>query len=197
MFPIERITIRAQAFTILGVSPEATRDEIQHAYRKLTAVMTPGRTDELERITEAYRYVCDNADELGIPRTPLPANVPEAPRQVSRPSVRAEETVFDSATLDECRALLDADGGPGQMHVAARLYRRGRSLTYIVEAPMARGRNEVALPTGMLTDSRRVLPRIVAFDSRETAGNRYDMPAEMCAAHFPGARAFSISFKPA
>jgi len=196
MFPIERITIRAQAFTILGVSPDATRDEIRHAFRKLTSNKARHRADEIERITEAFRYVCENADELGIPEAPPPANMPDAPRRMSRPSVRAEETAFDTATLNECKALLEVEGGPGALHVATRLHRRGRSLTFFVEAPMAQGRNEVALPTGMLADSRRVLPRIVAFDSRETMGGRYDMPAGMCAKHFPGARAFSISFEP-
>ena len=196
MFPIERITIRAQAFTILGVSPDASRDEIRDAYRKLTANSSPERADEIARITEAFRYVCENAEELAIPDTPPPANIPVAPRTVSRPSVRAAETEFDEDTLAECRELLEVQGGPGELHVATRLYRRGRNLTFFVDAPMAKGRNEVALPTGMLSDSRRVLPRIIAFDSREASGSRYEMPAEQCAHFFPGARAFSIRFAP-
>ena len=197
MFPIERITLRAQAFTILGVSPAASLDEIRQAHRKLTVDRQPDRASELARITEAYRYICENAEELGVPEGPQPANTPTEPRRMSRPNLQPEETRFDDATLAECRALLEVDGGPGELHVATRLYRRGRSLTYFVDAPMAKGRNEVALPTGMLADSRRVLPRIVAFDSRETSGARYDMPAETCAEHFPGARTFSIRFVPA
>lgn len=197
MFPIERITLRAQAFSILGIARHASHEDIRKAYRELVFSKHPDRhpefADEFARITEAYRYITEHYDELCVPKT-ASANDPSAPRRVSRPSLKAEETRFDADTVAECQALLDADGGPGALHLATRILRRGRRLSYFVETPIERGRNEVVVPTGMLEDSRRVLPKIIAFDSREVTRGRYELPPEQCAKYFPGARAISIRF---
>ena len=201
MTPIERISQRAQAFTVLGVSASATKDDIRKAYRKLAFEKHPDRnpdtTEEFARIAEAYRFVSDNADALGIKEAATPAPPPaasESPRRVSRPQVPASETRFDDATLAECEALMEDEGGPGALHIATAVYRVGRSLTYFVPTALANGRNEVAVPTGMLTDTRHVLPRIIAFDRCETAGGLFEMPREYCDAYFPGARSIQIRF---
>lgn len=199
MSPIERVAQRAQAFTVLGVSASASQEDIRKAYRKLAFDKHPDRNpdagSEFARIAEAYRFVKENAAELGIkPGEPKRGVTPSRPRTVSRPSVLAEEVTFDDATLFECEALLNAEGGPGTLHVARAVYRVGRKLTYFVPTAMAPGRNEVVVPTGMLSDSRRALPKIVAFDSRETSGGTFVMAAENCEAHFPGARGIQIRF---
>lgn len=195
MFPIERITVRAQAYSILGVSRSATLDDIREAYRELAVRKNPGQhpefTDEFARITEAYQCISEYHKKLCAAETE-PANVPTAPRKVSL--LNATETRFDADTRSECRALLDSDGGPGALHVATKILRRGRRLSYFVDTAIKPGLNEVAVPTGMLEDSRRVLPRIIAFESCETKGGRYELPPEQCARHFPGARAISIRF---
>ena len=210
MTPIDRVSQRAQAFTVLGVAASASRNDIRQAYRKLAFDKhpdhNPDASAEFVRITEAYRFVTENADELGIENDIAPEPKPEpaaeakseAPRatmrRVSRPQVQASETNFDKDTLDECQALLDEEGGPGTLHVASAVYRVGRSLTFFVPTALAKERNEVAVPTGMLMDSRHVMPRIIAFDAREAAGGFFEMDKETCAEHFPGARNIQIRF---
>ena len=201
MSPIDRVAQRTHALSVLGVPSSATRSDIRSAFRKLAFEKHPDQhpecNEEFSRITEAYRFVCDHADELGIQNEPANDPAPITPNRVSRPRVRPEETEFDADTTAECEALLAAEGGEGTQHVAASLYRVGRNLTYFVRTPMVRGRNEVAVPTGMLHDTRRVLPRILAFESRDALGGFFDMPAEICSEHFPGARRVQIRFSAA
>ncbi len=198
MSPIDRVAQRAKAFTVLGVSASATQDDIRKAYRQLAFDKHPDHNPDTEtefaRIAEAYRFVNDHAAELGIKQTPANVSPAPRPRTVSRPSVQAAETAFDEATIADCQALLDAEGGPGAVHVSTAVYRVGRNLTYFVPSAMEKGRNEVVVPTGMLTDSRKCLPKIIAFDSREAVGGYFEMPPEVCAAHFPGARKIQIRF---
>jgi hypothetical protein len=198
MSPIDRVSLRSQAYAILGVDPHASYDEIRRAFRDLAFRKHPDQhpdfAEEFARITEAYRTICEHADALGLSKPKTPANRPTTPAPVNRPSVAASETEFDAETLAECRTLLEAEGGPGTLHVATRLYRRGRSLTYFVEGSVLPGRNEVVVPTGMIVDARRVLPRIIAFDSREAPGGTYEMAADIRDKHFPGARSLAIRF---
>ncbi len=204
MSPLDRISQRAAAFTILGVPAAATREDIRKAYRKLAFDKHPDRnpesSSEFARISSAYQFVTENADELGIKSAPKAKAQPEQyeasikPRKVSRPQVRSAETRFDGATLRECEELLDAEGGPGTLHTAVSVYRTGRALTYFVPNALQPGRNEVAVPTGMLVDSRHVMPKIIAFDSREAAGGLYEMDEDHCHAHFPGARSIQVRF---
>lgn len=200
MFPIERVAARTQAFKTLGVSSTATKSEIRKAYRMLAFELHPDRNPDgasaFSRIAEAYHFVCTHADEFGISDEPEadPEPQPAAPRRVSRPSLKATETEFDARTQAECEAHLEDAGGAGAQHVPSAIYRVGRTLTYYVPTPLMKGRNEVALPTGMLSDTRKTLPRIVAFDFRDTHGCMFEMPDEVCARHFPGARRIQIRF---
>ena len=202
MSPIERVASRTQAFATLGVPPTATRSDIRKAYRTLAFETHPDRNpngaNAFSRIAEAYHFVCDNAEELGI--TDMPEAVAEpvaetsAPRRVSRPSLKATEAEFDAGTQAECEAFLEEAGGEGAQHVPSAIYRVGRNLTYYVPTPLMTGRNEVALPTGMLSDTRKTLPKIVTFDFRDVQGCMFEIPAEICARHFPGARRIQIRF---
>lgn len=205
MSPIDRVAQRARAFTVLGVSASATVDDIRQAYRKLAFDKHPDRnpecSEEFARIAEAYRFISDNAAELGIKAAPAANRSAEpavTPRTVSRPRInpriKATETTFDNETLDECQALLDAEGGPGTLHVATAVYRVGRNLTYYAPTGLAPGRNEIVVPTGMLNDSRRVLPKIIAFEAVEATGGLFQMDLSECEEHFPGARSIKIRF---
>lgn len=201
MSPIDRLSSRNQAFEVLGVTASTTRSDIRKAYRALAFKKHPDQHpecgNEFSRITEAYRFICDNAEELGITDAPAPeevSNTSTAPRRVSRPVLQANEQEFDGPTMSECEAYLEACDYEGTGHIASAVYRKGRNLTYPVRTPLAKGRNAVALPTGMLTDTRKTLPRIVTFDFRDAHGGFFEMPAETCAEHFPGARTITIRF---
>lgn len=193
MTPIDRVSMRSQAFDVLGVPASATKSDIRKAYRQLAFDKHPDRNPdsaaEFAEIAKAYNFVRTNAKELGICDVKKPTS-----RPVSRPQVKPTRTVFDDDTLTECEAALAKDGGPGTLHKATSVRRVGRCMTYFVETPLAQGRNEVAVPTGMLVDARRVMPKIVAFDASEMVGSVFDMEFEDCKAHFHGARSIQIRF---
>lgn len=204
MSPIERIKSRNQAFDTLGVSVTATRADLKQAYRKLAFTKHPDRNpeagNEFSRITEAYKYICDHAEELGIKDDPEPANDTCAsqgkvsPRRVSRPALQATEQEFDAKAQSDCEALLVECEEDGNGHIPSAVYQLGRNLTYYVPTPLLKGRNAVALPTGMLSDARKTLPKLIAFDSRDAFGCCFEITGETCAEHFPGARQIQIRF---
>ncbi len=204
MSPINRIRSRNSAFETLGLPVTATRADLKQAYRRLAFSKHPDRNpeagNEFSRITEAYKYICDHADELGLQDVPEPANEPEpaearvAPRRVSRPSLKATEQEFDGRTQADCEALLVQCEEDSNGHVPSAVYRMGRNLTYFVPTPLLKGRNAVALPTGMLSDARKTLPKLIAFDFRDAPGGFFEVPLETCESHFPGARKIQIRF---
>lgn len=203
MSPIDRLASRNQAFEVLGVTGSPTRSDIRKAYRDLAFKKHPDQHPEcgaeFSRITEAYRYICEHAEELGITDTPEPEEVANqnetvSPRRVSRPSIKPTEREFDGQTMAECEAYLDQCEFDGTAHIAAAIYRMGRNLTYFVRTPLATGRNAVVLPTGMLEDTRKTLPKMIVFDQRDAHGGFFEMPSETCAEHFPGARQIQIRF---
>lgn len=202
--PIDRIKSRNEAFDTLGLSLTATRSDLKQAFRKLAFSKHPDRNpeagQEFSRITEAYKYICDHADEIGIKDAPEPANDPEpvtgavSPRRVSRPALKATEQEFDAKSQADCEALLIESEEDSNGHIPSAVYRMGRNLTYYVPTPLLKGRNAVALPTGMLTDARKTLPKLIAFDFRDAPGGFFEVPAEACERHFPGARQIRIRF---
>lgn len=201
MSPIDRISQRAAAFTVLGVSASATKEDIRKAYRKLAFDKHPDRNpdakSEFARIALAYKFINEHADELGIASgTKDNAEDASARKVVSRPRPRVQsaETRFDQDTMKECTELLETEGGPGALHTAVSVYRTGRKLTYFVPTALQPGRNEVAVPTGMLVDSRHVMPKIIAFESIEANNGLYEMDDAQCNAHFPGARSIHVRF---
>lgn len=201
MSPIDRLASRNQAFEVLGVSGSPTRADIRKAYRDLAFKKHPDQHpecgNEFSRITEAYRYICDHAEELGIVDAPEPeqvANEAVAPRRVSRPAIKPSEREFDGKTMSECETYLDQCEFEGTAHIASSVYRMGRNLTYFVRTPLAKGSNAVVLPTGMLEDTRKTLPKMIVFDQRDAPGGYFEMPSEVCAEHFPGARQIQIRF---
>ena len=191
MTPIERISARSKALATLGMAGNPTRSQLRKAFRRLAFERHPdhgkGSAEEFARISEAYNFLFATAEDDSRPVS-RPAN------RVSRPTVRVSETEFDESALAACRAVLDTAGAAGASHVATRLHRKGRMLTYFVPTAAAEGLNLVALPTGDLVDTRVVRPRQVDVWSGDLCGGSYDVPAQICARDFPGARSVRISF---
>lgn len=191
MTPIERISARSKALSLLGITGNPSKSEIRQAFRRLAFEKHPdhgkGSPEEFSRISDAYTLLSADAEDAPAPR-------PLRPSAVSRPELRATETTFDADTVDLCDTLLADTDGEGLDHVATRLYRKGRILTYFVPTPPAKGLNRIALPTGDLEDTRRIRPRIVDVWHGDLAGNAYDVPPHIAAKTFPGARAVQIRF---
>jgi hypothetical protein len=196
MTPIERVSAKSRALATLGLEMHVNQGDLKAAFRKLAFEKHPDRAkgtgDEFARITDAFRFLSDNAGELGIPEAP-PAPRVVSNRRISRPVVEPTESVFDDLAMAECRAAFQGDVS-GTVHVASRLYRTGRRLTYYVATPAGHGLNRVSVPTGDLIDTRRVCPVIVTLDSRDIFGCVYEVSASDCAKSFPGARSVSFRF---
>ena len=107
MTPIERVSEKSRAFAILGVPRECTKSDLKSAYRQLAREKHPdqesGSADEFSRITNAYQYLQENADEFGI----SDESVAKVAPRMARPTVRATESTFAEDILDECRAELE------------------------------------------------------------------------------------------
>lgn len=193
MTPIERLSVRNKALSLLGVSGQPTKSELRKAYRKLAFEKHPdhGRAsaDEFAQISEAYSLLVDEATDDTMCRVD-----PYTARRVSRPSVRSIKTEFDDRTMDACETAFDGIDTVGQRHLANALHRKGRILVYSVNSMPKVGVNHVALPTGDLVDTRHIKPVIVDVWSGDVKGMTYNVPAQTCAKLFPGARAVQIRF---
>lgn len=194
MTPIERISEKAQCLSALGLSSTANLSDVRRAYKELILEKHPdsgsGTTDELSEITNAYRFLKANADELGLE---MPAPTARASTVRPRPALKPQETVFSNDVVKECREHLSKDEARAH-HVAAMLHRTGRSLTYIVPTPAKDGLNEVVVATGELVDSRRAVPQVVTLHNAELTRGAYHVPEDLCEKLFPGARAVKIRF---
>lgn len=192
MTPIERVSRRSKALEILGLDGNATRSDVRRVFRKLAFERHPdhgnGSPEEFARISDAYRFLSETTEQDVVPQ-----QTNSAPT-MSRPSVQAIETEFTEAALDACEAALGDPDATCTRHVTTRLYRKGRMLTYFVPTAPAKGLNRIALPTGDLVDTRRTDIQVIDVWSGDIGGSTYDVPAQICARDFPGARAVQIRF---
>ena len=187
MTPIERVSARSKALSILGLEGNPTKSEVRKVFRKLAFELHPDRgndtSDEFARVSDAYQLLFETAED-----EPAPAATASA--RVSRPSVRATETEFSEEILNMCQEMAEDDGA----QIATRLYRKGRMLTYFVPREPNDGLTKVVLPTGDLVDSRTMTPQVVDVWSGEISMNQYEVSPQLCAQLFPGARSVQIRF---
>jgi len=192
MTPIERMSEKSQALSILGLTAQTNTAEIRKAYKSLVLEKHPDHgvcsTSEFTAITDAYQFLKANAEKLGIPDAPAPR------RQVtSRPMMQPTETEFTEDVIEECKACLPGIAKNAE-HVSTILHRLGRKLTYFVPTSPANGTNDVVVPTGELVDTRHAHPRVVSINVNDIAAGVYEVPTEVCEDVFPGARSVKIRF---
>ena len=191
MSPIERICARSQDLSVLGLTGTPTKSEIKRAFRKLALEKHPDHSDtsheEFVVISDAYRRaleaVCDDGSAEG-----------SASPSVKRPSVRTTDTVFPEQARSACKWAMADMGAAGTRHVATRLQRKGRVLTYFVPDQPENGLNSVGVPTGDLVDNRRLESTVLQIWSGDVKAGTYFVPAQKCAVLFPGARSVQIRF---
>ncbi|MCV6591695.1 MAG: J domain-containing protein [Silicimonas sp.] len=193
MTPIERMSEKARALTLLNLPATASTADIRTAFKRLVQEKHPdhcdGSSEEFSEINAAYQFLWNHTDELGIRNTQRPSR-----RVQPRPSLKPTETSFSDPVLRECEAALPGDSLHRQ-HVATALHRVGRKLTYFVPAAPSKGINQVAVATGELVDTRHAHPQIVELEAGDVAlGGVYDVPGALCADLFPGARSVKIQF---
>lgn len=196
MTPIERMSEKSRALDILNLPNSATTGDIRAAFKKLVQERHPdhggGSSEEFAAINDAYHFLWNNTAELGIRNTMSSHRT--ISRTVSRrPSIQPTETAFSEQVIRECEAALPSDSLHRQ-HVSTQLHRIGRRLTYFVPSAPANGPNEVAVPTGELVDSRHARPQVVELDASDLSAGVYDVPQDLCATLFPGARSVKIHF---
>ena len=191
MSPIERVSVRSQDLSVLGLTGTPTKSELKKAFRKLALEKHPDHSDtsheEFAAIADAYRRALDAAsDDTSAEKSSSP--------NIKRPSVRTTETLFPEQDLDACKwAMADTDAG-GARHVATRLERKGRVLIYVVPTQPEKGLNSVGVPTGDLVDNRRLESTVLQIWSGDIKAGTYFLPAQKCAVLFPGARSVQIRF---
>lgn len=191
MTPIERVSARSRALALLGMTGSPSKSDIRKTFRQLALEKHPdhGRAsdEEFATISEAYRLLYETAED--------PARaVPGRGVRMARPSLQVTETDFDADARNQCESLLQDLDEFGSPHVATRLVRKGRMLTYFVPYAARKGLNRVALPTGDLVDGRSVLPRVLEIWSGDIEAGSHDVRAQTCAKLFPGARSVRIRF---
>ena len=192
MTPIERISEKSRALSVLNLPASSTLGDIRAAYKKLVLEKHPdqgaGTAQEFSEITDAYRFLKSHADELGIHDRPA-----RVTSQMVRPSVKPTETEFTDDIIDECRSCFDGEEDEAH-HVSTILHRIGRKLTYFVPTKPCNGVNDVVVPTGELVDTRHACPQVVEVNARDISGGVFDVPRELCETLFPGARSVKIRF---
>lgn len=192
MTPIQRISEKTQALDVLSLSRHATTADIRAAYKRLVHEKHPdhgrGSSEELAEITEAYQFLKNNSEELGIRDRRVTSKSINP-----RPSVKATETAFSEDILAECKSALPKDSDHAQ-HISTMLHRMGRKLTYFVPTPPANGDNDVVVPTGELVDTRSAHPQIVPVQTNDIMAGVYEVPRDVCDDLFPGARSVKIKF---
>ncbi len=192
MTPIERVTTRGRALSTLGLSSTVSLEDVRVAYRNIARQRHPDLVAEdvsdFAEVNAAYDYIRKNAKELGIPERTHPSHP-----SVRRPSISATELDLTESDISECQTALE-DYDCASSHVPVSIRRRGRNLTYIVKSQPNSGTNLIAVPTGALVDSRRVMPQLVSVKDSDIENGAYDVPANLCAELFPGAKAITIKF---
>lgn len=194
MTPIERMTVRSEALSILGVAGNASFADIRAAYRKLVFEKHPdrgnGSNDEFVQISAAYQILEKTTDNT-ITITP---KRPTA-RTFSRPTVQATESHFTDVALSMCDALHREDARQGlERHVATRLVRNGRSLTYTVQTRPAKGLNKVVVPTCGMVNPDSAAAKSLTIRGTDIRDGIYEVTESDCQRLFPGARRVRIQF---
>ena len=143
-----------------------------------------------------------------------------APRRV-RTAKTSRIIQIDQDQARECRTLLDELGSmaepdpdesslrasimdaikesgaphvPHANHLPYAIRQSGRRISYMVNEAIAEGVNRVAVPTGVFTDNRKVLPIMVRFKSLKKGAGTHVVGATTLAESFPGAKSVRIHF---
>jgi len=194
----------SEALDALGLSEDASPTDIQKAWRKIAFECHPDRNpealDTFVAAKEAYDFLTNalSPQELGK-RQPKPEEKVEPKKHFSRLHMRVERLTDN--VLGECKEALEKamakqlpGDGPTKAHLATEVHRKGRKLVFVVRDSLYEGINRVAVPTGLLQDNRRAMPKVLLFRSKKTVEREIELPEALREEVFPGARSVRIMF---
>ncbi|MGR3291817.1 MAG: DnaJ domain-containing protein [Paracoccaceae bacterium] len=218
---IENAKTKAEALQTLGLRRYATDDEIRETWRKIAMNSHPdsptGSLDEFTVAKAAYDYLYNPDDGVC---TGIDQNFDPAYLMTQRPRVNARVSALSSDAEMACKAMLqeqstvsttetpvavdsaseirtgsDTDKALASCdHVPSLVRRRGRNLSYLVETPLEKGSNRVAMPTGELVSLCEILPKMMEFTSSKSGSGTFEVPSEKLSDMFPGAQSVRIHF---
>ncbi len=187
MSPPEKIRLRSEAAKLLGVSANATRQEVRRAWRAMVFNAHPdqgeGRACDMEELKLAYRTLVALSDDEA-----------RAPKEVdlSRPNLQKATNEIPEEEREKCQKLLEEEGVEGI--APGSLRRQGRNMSYLVQSPLKKGTNHIAVMTGDLTDRRNKKPICIKIDEGIESQDTYELPEDLRDELFPGARRVRFHF---
>ncbi|MGI9390597.1 MAG: J domain-containing protein [Boseongicola sp.] len=211
MTPIEKAQAVANAQDILGVATHATEIELRKAWKKLAFEMHPdrgnGTSHELANINAAYNLLRTRS-QAHFPNSEPANDAPASPASNTRPArsgvtakrVRprpvhsAKITSLTELIVDRCRKTLDDGGATKADHVPAAIRRMGREVEYIVETPLAKGVNRIALPVCDYSGTGQSTIRTITFSASDNGAGTFSIPEHLRRQLFRGARDVRIHF---
>lgn len=221
MEPIDRAQARAQALQSLGVSPGADAQEIRTAWKRAAFTSHPdnagGDLSAFIKAKRAYEFLNGTGDLDSFvvdDPAPEPEVTPDEPQR-ARPKATGRVTAFSDEVLAKCTDLLAETEGPGLKHpavvsldgllaqlpgapitdhVATRVLKKGRELTYIIDSDLVRGINRVAVPTALLENPKRPQLKVITFLFDENGAFEMDIPQATLADIGRGERQMTLRF---
>lgn len=193
MTPIERVRAKATALETLGLRGAAGPSDLRKAYKKRVVSVHPdtagGSHEAFVAVRNAYEFLLEDF------RKTQDRVVPKAPARRDRPVSRPVETVFDLEDVAACSKLQERDEFQcSARHIAVKMLRRGRTLTYFVPTALRSGLNKVAMPAPDLGDAHGTRPVMVTIRSSGAGESQATLPQTLASRLFPGAREVHLCF---
>ena len=220
---LDKSHAKAEAQALLGVGPHADQAQLRSALKRLAMEKHPdrgGTNEEFSAINAAYKLLRKDAPEAPAGAEEAPAFTGIRPRRMREP-IQSRELELEESARAECLAhlarqnlerssevnetnlrgmiqgVMEANGMAEVKvtdHVASGMRATGRRISYRVDAPMDEGLNRVAVPTGELTDKRKVTPAVVRVRDQKPGLGIFTVPKALLSKDFPGAKRVRIHF---
>lgn len=197
MTPIQKMRVIADAQALLGVTQSTSMEQLHVAWRKAMFKAHPdrgGSNDQVHRVNAAYALLRDRTTDNAEAMVQAKSTVrPKRPTTVIRPRPRAvsRTTELCPDARAYCKSVVGEAGGG---HIPTRVEREGRAVSYIIEGPLKKGVNHVALPTGYLVDGKDGVPTLVSFRAENDGKGRIVVPDRVRSERFPGASRVELHF---
>ncbi len=197
-----KLMLANEAYETLTAAPVSEKPTQVHQKQPTNATRpkaaSPRKKPAAKKTEEAHR---NYARAKGRRSKMGPASVPLSERESCKTKlgITRKQRAFVSAKkanggfyVDPSRIV--GDVANGAEHVASKLETEGRWLLFVVEAPMRRGANSVALPTGA-GDGHGAT--VITFCAERDGGGRVPVDPSIRAACFPWADSVEIAFRAA